>query len=71
MVLTTSLCDVPHINEFELGNNASAYAVGLRLTMLHIYMYQYWTVAETQKEREIGSSTMYVFINHQYNILIL
>ena len=31
-------------------NNASAYAVGLRLTMLQIYLYQYWTVAETQKK---------------------
>ena len=28
----------------------SAYAVGLRLTMLQIYLYQYWTVAETQKK---------------------
>ena len=31
-------------------NNASAYAVRLRLTMLQIYLYQYWTVAETQKK---------------------
>ena len=29
------------------------------LTMLQIYPYQNWTVAETHKEREIGSSTMY------------
>ena len=27
-----------------------SYAVGLRLTMLQIYLYQYWTVAETQKK---------------------
>ena len=39
--------------------NASAYAVGLRLTILHVYLYQYWTVAETHEEREIGSPTMY------------
>ena len=31
-------------------NNASEYAVLLRLTMLQIYLYQYWTVAETQKK---------------------
>ena len=24
------------------------------------YLYQYWTVAETHKEMEIGSSTMYI-----------
>ena len=71
MVLTASLCNALHMNEFELGIyaiikiniclfiNASAYAVGLRLTMLQNYLYLYWTVAETQKEREIGSSTMY------------
>jgi hypothetical protein len=28
----------------------SAYTVGLHLTMLQIYLYQYWTVAETQKK---------------------
>ena len=60
MVLTASLCDAPHINEFELGKKkASANAVGFRLTMLQIYLYQYWTVAETHKEKDIGSSTMY------------
>ena len=30
------------------GNNASAYVIGLRLTMLQTHLYQYWTVAETQ-----------------------
>ena len=58
MVLTASLCDAPNVNEFEV-NNASAYAVGFHLTMLQIYLYQYWTVAETQKEREIGFTPMY------------
>ena len=48
MVLTASQCDAPHI--MSLSYNASAYAAGLRLTMLHIYLYQYWTVAETQKK---------------------
>ena len=40
-------------------NNASAYAIGLRLLMLQIYLHQYWTVAEMHKEMEIGSSIMY------------
>ena len=34
----------------SLVNNASEYAVGLCLTMLKIYLFQYWIVAETQKE---------------------
>ena len=50
MVLTASQCDAPHIMSLSLVNNASAYAVGLLLTMLQIYLYQYWTVAETQKK---------------------
>ena len=31
-------------------NNASTYAIGLRLTMLQTYLYQYWHVAKTQKK---------------------
>ena len=50
MVLTASQCEAPHIMSMSQVNNASAYAVGLRLTMLQIYLYQYWTVAETQKK---------------------
>jgi hypothetical protein len=51
MVLTASLCDVLHMDEFELGKlRKCIYAVGLRLTMLQIYLYQYWTVAEMQKK---------------------
>ena len=41
MVLTDSLFDASPINKFELG---------LRLTMLQIYLCQYLTVAETQKK---------------------
>ena len=48
MLLTSSLCDAPHINEFELG--LSADAVGLRLTILQVYLYQYWTEAEPHKK---------------------
>ena len=33
--------------------------MGLHLTMLQIYLYQYLTAAETHKEREIDSMTMY------------
>ena len=60
MVLTASLSDAPHINMFELGKKklecicrrvAPDYAADL--------FYQYWTVAETHEEREIGSSIMY------------
>ena len=40
-----SQCDAQHIS-LSMVNNASAYAVGFRLTMLQIY----WTVAETQKK---------------------
>ena len=36
MVLTASLCDAPYRNEFELDK--------LRLTMLQVYLYLYWTV---------------------------
>ena len=50
MVLTAFLCDAPHIMSLSLVNNASAYAVGLRRTMLQIYLYQYLTVAELQKK---------------------
>ena len=45
-----SVHDHNHIRSLSQVNNASAYAVGLRLTMLQIYLYQYWTVAETQKK---------------------
>ena len=50
MVLTASQCDAPHKMSLSKVNNASAYAVGLRMTMLQIYLYQYWTMAETQKK---------------------
>ena len=50
MVLTASQFDAPHIMSLSQVNNASAYAVGLRLTTLQIYQYKYWTVAETQKK---------------------
>ena len=36
MVLTTTLCDAPHIKGLSNGNNVSAYAVGLFLTTLQI-----------------------------------
>ena len=55
-VLTASLCDAPHINEFEV-NNASAYVVGLPdyaadLSVLILDR------GRNAQEREIGSSIM-------------
>ena len=32
------------------GNNARTYAVGLRLTMLQIYLYQYWTTVKLNQK---------------------
>ena len=47
MVLTASLCDAPNIKSLSKVNNVSTYAVvGLPLTILKIYDYQYWTMAE-------------------------
>ena len=51
MVKTAALRDAQHMKSLSKGNNASAYAVWLRLTMLQIHLYQYWTVAETQLKR--------------------
>ena len=59
MVLTASLCDAPHINEFELGIQrecicprvAPDYAADLSVPILGR--------GQNAKEREIGSSTMY------------
>jgi hypothetical protein len=49
MVLTASLCDAPNIKSLSKVNNVSTYAVvGLPLTILKIYHYQYWTMAEMQ-----------------------
>ena len=55
MVLTASLCDAPHINEFEfecIGRMvAPDYATDLSVSILDR--------GRKAKEREIGSSTMY------------
>ena len=40
----------------------SAYAVGLRLTMLQIYLYQYWTVAKTQKKGRLAPQPCTVYM---------
>ena len=42
---------------FSKVDNMSAYAIGLRLTMLQIYLYQYWTRNETQKKGRVGMSS--------------
>ena len=59
MVLTASLCDAQHINEFELGKkrecicrrDAPYHAADLSVPVLDR--------GRNAKEREIGSSTMY------------
>ena len=71
MVLTASLCDAPYLMSLSQVNNVSAYAVWLRLTMLQIYLYQYWTMAETLKEKEIGFSTTYSVPVHVSTYLLL
>ena len=48
------MCDAPHIKSMRKGNNVSESVVGLRLTMLQIYLYQYWTVAETQLKKKLA-----------------
>ena len=59
MILTASLCDAPHINEFELGKQhdcicrmvAPDYSADLSIPILNH--------GRNAKEREIGSSSMY------------
>ena len=59
MVLTASLCDAPHKNEFELGKKRECisrrvvpdYAPPISVPILDR--------GQKAKEREIGSSTMY------------
>ena len=69
MVLTASLCDTPHIMSLSYVNNASAFAVGLRLTMLQIYLYKYWTVAETQKLIRSLTYNLNIFVTMQQIML--
>ena len=51
ILLTATQCDAHYIKSKE--NNTSAYAVGLRLTMLEIHWYQYQTVAEMALKRRL------------------
>ena len=68
MVLTASLCDAQYINEFDLGKLrecicrrvAPDYAI-------QIYLYQYWTVAETQK----CTCVDLIILNYYYIAIIL
>ena len=56
----------------SLVNIASAYDVVLRLTILQIYLYQYWTVAETQKKGRSAPLQCTVYMcrpNYYYHIL--
>ena len=56
------------------GNTASAYTEKLRLTMLQINLYQYWTVTGTQLKRrsaprscfDNGHITITFLISNQY-----
>ena len=54
---------------FKSINKKKAYVVGLRSTMLQIfYLYQYWTVAETQKKgRSTPRPCVEPIINMQLN----
>ena len=64
MVPTASLNDAPLINEFELGKKTeSAYAVGLRLTMMQIFLYQYWTLAKRRNGRSVPR-TLYNYLKY-------
>ena len=54
----------------SLVNNASEYAVGLCLTMLKIYLYQYWTVAEMQREGSLARLTHVYMCRPNYIIII-
>ena len=58
VIFITSYC-LNKLLDIEKFSFYIAYAVVLRLNMLQIYLYQYWTVAETQKEMEIGSLPIY------------
>ena len=72
MVLTASQCDAPHIMSLSQVNNASVYAVGLRLTMLQIYLYKYQTVAKTQKKkRSAPRPCVDLIINYHYTYLFI
>ena len=46
-----NLCDAPNIKILSKENKASAYVLGMRLTMLQIHLYQSWTMADMQLKK--------------------
>ena len=43
-MVTATLCDASHINSSSKRNNTSAYVIMLRLTIVQIHLYQFWTL---------------------------
>ena len=57
MLLTDTLCDAPH-------------KCGLRLSMLHINLYQYWTVVEMKSKRCSARRPCLSYVDNGQTILL-
>ena len=60
MFLAASLCDAPHIKEFVLGKQRECICLRVAPDYAADLFLPIFDVVETQKEREIVSSTIYI-----------